>query len=438
MRMGNKQKIKIKSEIWDNMQYFCKPYHDHHVRFVLYFENIIDERKLQKALMKSMDIFPILKSRFVPNNIRSYWQKFDNIKINDIFELVERKYASEDINSFLVGIIDEENECQIKVKIFRNDNKDTLCILMNHMVCDGSGIKEYVNLLSSIYNDIDNKEKLSYKNYNRCGNQYSDEFGFVKKAKLFIINSKSEINKDNTNFILCKNNSKSLLKIDNKLNKRIFIKTIDEEVFVKLKKISKENNVTINDVLITAYYRALLRTDDIKRKEILIRSLIDLRRYLKEGKKSTICNLTSKIDCVINSDINESFEKTLINVSKLMNHKKNNNPGLNGLALLNVIFNVMPFKMGKFVIETCYNKPYIGMSNIGILKEEQMKFGSVLIKDAFITGPIKYPPYFQLSVSSFKDNLTFTAGTGFYEKDEKRVEQFLDNIEKEIQEYISE
>ena len=60
--------------------------------------------------MKSMDIFPILKSRFVPNNIRSYWQKFDNIKINDIFELVERKYASEDINSFLVGIIDEENE----------------------------------------------------------------------------------------------------------------------------------------------------------------------------------------------------------------------------------------------------------------------------------------------------------------------------------------
>lgn len=433
--MNSKQKMKIKSEIWDNMQYFCKSYHDHHVRFVLYFEDIIDEEKLKRSLLKSMDIFPILKSKFVPDNLRSYWQEVEHVKIQDVFELREGIYTDEDIHSFLIKVINEENECQIKIKLFRDNEKDTLCILMNHMVCDGAGIKEYVNLLSSIYNNIDSEENLLYKNYNRCGKQYADDFDLIKKAKLFIINNKSEINKNNMKFTLCEKESNPIGSF-NKIKKRIFIKTIDEEIFIKLKNRSKESNVTINDILITAYYRALLRTGHINRTDILIRTLIDLRRYLSEDKKSTICNLTSKIDCVINSDINEDFEKTLIKVNKLMSDKKNNYPGLNGLALFNIIFNALPFIAGRFVINACYNKPYIGMSNIGVLNEEQMKFGNTVIKDAFITGPVKYPPYFQLSVSSFKNKLTFTAGTGFYIKDEKKLERFLSNIENEIYKYL--
>ncbi|GEM_PF-5968854 len=49
--------------------------------------------------------------------------------------------------------------------LIKTDNGcDKMCLIINHMVCDGAGLKEYLYLLADIYahleNDIDYKIQL--------------------------------------------------------------------------------------------------------------------------------------------------------------------------------------------------------------------------------------------------------------------------------------
>ena len=48
-----------------------------------------------------------------------------------------------------------DSDPNVKVKLIRSTQDDTLCIKMNHATCDGAGAKEYVILLSEIYSAID-------------------------------------------------------------------------------------------------------------------------------------------------------------------------------------------------------------------------------------------------------------------------------------------
>jgi NRPS condensation-like uncharacterized protein len=302
-----------------------------------------------------------------------------------------------------------------------------MCIIMNHMVCDGAGFKEYLYLLSEIYTRIQNNtySDFRYINGSRSLKQIYKKFNLIDRLKIHRLPSELTEDQNKTCFPL---NGEPT-------GKHPFILTykLSENRFNMLKKYGQDRSVTINDIVLAAYIRALYKILNIKKSESLtIPCFIDLRRYLPDKKAQGICNLTSIVTCNMGYDIGDNFDETVRKVNAEMNKKKDYYPGLNRLPTLCLLFKTLPFYRIKDIIKSNYVNPLIGMTNIGIIDPERLIFGKTPIEDALITGSIKYPPYFQLALTTFNNSITFSVNLYGSKDDAGLIQKFFILLDDEL------
>ncbi len=112
---------------------------------------------------------------------------------------------------------------------------------------------------------------------------------------------------------------------------------------------------------------------------------------------------------------------------------KANYPGL-GVGLLPVIllFKLLPYSTMKKYFDKLQTMPLIEFTNLGIIDSSKLVFSEAKITDAFITGAVKYPPFFSMSVCSFNQSLTFSVNHSRTDEAEARVSRFLGRLDQEL------
>ena len=290
-----------------------------------------------------------------------------------------------------------------------------------------AGFKEYLCLLSEIYTRLQNNTYTDFKyiNGNRSLKQIYKQFNLIDRLRIHRLPDESTKEQNKICFPLS----------SEKTSRHPFILTykLSENRFSMLKKYSKDHLVTINDIILAAYYRALYKILNLKPYESLtIPCYIDLRRYLPDKKAQGICNLTSIVTCNIGSNIGDNFDETVKKVNAEMNKKKDNYPGLSKLSTLSLLFKILPFFKIKEIINSNYVNPMIGMTNIGIIDSDRLIFGETTIEDALITGSIKYPPYFQLALTTFNNSITFSVNLYGSQDDADLIQKFFVLLVKEL------
>ncbi len=113
--------------------------------------------------------------------------------------------------------------------------------------------------------------------------------------------------------------------------------------FERLKKQAHARNVTINDLLLTAYLRTLAVIAEAPQKTIAVCNSVDLRRYLPDQAISAVSNLSGMNLIKASCAPAESFAATLRKVAAETTRMKNNQPGIN-MALFIAVHGSMPFK----------------------------------------------------------------------------------------------
>lgn len=417
--------MKFKSEIFDELQFLFEVYkfNDHQLHCVIQFDNKINKQLLKKAVVLMLDVVPILGSAYVENGKQPYWQKVDTSKFKDIIIFVNNE---QEFNKFITLKTNELSGPQMKACLL-SSNKDSLAVIMNHMVCDAAGFKEYLYLLSGLYSKLVKNSNYcpSYIiNGDRSIRKINEQFEFKDKLKALILQSKES-------------NKASLYKFPMSGGKDInpFILTykISESRYLKIKEYCKKYNVTINDVVLASYYRVLYSIINVNSKITLsIPIMVDMRRYLKNKNITTICNLTSIVVTNINHNSSDDLKDTVLKVNKDMRMKKSQFLGLNGFLKISMFFSVFKYRAIKKFMRGAFKNPLIGMTNIGILDEKKLVFEGSSIKDAFMCGSIKYPPYFQLALTSYKNSITFSVNLYGNSKDKENIEHFFYLIDKEL------
>ena len=71
-------------------------------------------------------------------------------------------------------------------------------------------------------------------------------------------------------------------------------------------------------------------------------------------------------------------------------------------------------------------------TNLGKIKKSQLDFGEIVVQDAFLTALVTFPPLFLMSLSGFNDSLTMSIGFCENAIQKKKVEQLLENMQREI------
>lgn len=411
---------KIKAQPFDCMQYFYGTVQKPLIRCFVQFCGHIDEPVLKRAVDLSISAAPQIACCFDKQS--HCWRK-RGFRSGDVVHAVEAE-GEEAERKLLLSSIDFAREPQLKIFLIKAKENDSLCIIINHMVSDGGGFKQYLYLLAGLYSKC--AEDPSY-----CGpqaplgkrnlGQLLRNLSFREKwSALF---AKSDLSKQDPAMRLPLKGDPSCPLIE--------IRRIEKESFSRMKEFARINRVSINDLFLTAYARTARRITNCK--TIAVPCPVDLRKYKKPGQTCGICNLTGNYTCRVSVDEGDTFRTTLNRVSSQMRVKKKSTACLKGPMLYHVLFHLTPFRAVEKLFTHVSPVPVTSYSNLGILDEVKFRFGGLKIEDEFLSTAVKNPPYFQVSVSTFGGRCTLASSIHGTDEDGKTVALFLSRMIEELE-----
>lgn len=417
-----KRANRIKAESFDRMQYFYRAVHEPLIHARIQFDGHLDETTLKKAVTCSAGVIPLIACCFCPSAWRPHWEP-RQFAGEDMVHVVETRTANEQEQfRLLASGIQITAEPQLKIYLVRSPEADTLCILMNHMVCDGAGFKEYLAVLSGLYTKFCSSSEVSPQagSGSRSAGQLLKGLSITEKIKTACLKYDLSAQKEQALYPLQ----------GDKGNPFFVIRRLQRADLNQIRNYGRQHNATVNDMLLTAYARVLSRKTNQKR--IVIPCPVDLRKYLPKIGQQGICNLTSNYICDITIGENDSFSDSLRQTADQMRKQKQSRGSLKSVILLETIFHVLPFWLLQRVFRHLFTIPVLSYSNLGVIDGGKIKFEGSPIKDVFLTGAIKYVPYFQISVSTYEDVLTLSSNLHGTEQDRKSIAEFLQEMEEEL------
>lgn len=111
---------------------------------------IIDIKDFKKAVNLLISEFPLIGCKFSESGKHSFWEDA-RFTSEDIVFLNKTQDINEKIQKAFGPKIDELSEPQLRIHIIRTAKEDTLCININHMLCDGEGYRDLIYRLGFIY-----------------------------------------------------------------------------------------------------------------------------------------------------------------------------------------------------------------------------------------------------------------------------------------------
>lgn len=420
----------LKAEMWDRMQFLFRNYYDRMVHAKLTYEGSFDMDVLKNVVLFMVEKAPVLHSSFNTTVIEPYWKE-ENYTIDDIVSYEKVEDADKVADEWLLGVIPYDNNVQIKIAVFEDDKHSVLALRNNHMCMDGGDLKYFLATLCENYTNLKagNYSALHMKSGSRSYDQvYSKLEGEdLKHAKNLYKNiSKTE---DKVSFPW----SESVPEDTNKIVKRV----INEEDFDKLRALAKKMGITVNDAIMAAVFRSLYEMCGLKDTDSLtVSCAIDLRKHIVEGGlQGGLTNHTAWM-AVRTMSKGESIQDTIVNVIRsTKGFKRDKFMGLYSLPLLKLAYTIFPQDIAEFAIKAGYTNPLIAVSNMGLLNGQKFTFDGMKLVDGFISGAVKYKPFFLMSVTTLLGRVTLSTAIRGNQKDVDIANRYFDLVLKNIKEF---
>ena len=407
------------AEACDILQFLFKELkiNDHTLHFAASFSGELDPDLLRKSVALSAGAFPLIRCRFGGAGGRLRWRETG--RPADLVSFSETEHAAEETERFLCAALDEAAGPQIKFGLFRQDGKDTLAVRMNHMLCDAAAFKEYLYLVCGIYTGLENHEDVHppVSGSRRLGQLLRP---FSVRDRIRILAGKNDmLTHDPERFDL----------EGDLANPFIERRTIPRDSFLRMAAFAKSRHATVNDLLLAALIRVLSR---LFGRPVAVPCAVDLRKYLPGRKAEGFCNLVTNLTCDVGEEPGASFGQTLDRVRRAMDRQKASPVCLKSMILLEKIFDLLPYKAAKYLFEKNFSNAPIAFTNLGVLDDGRLRFGTSEITGAYMTGSIKYSPYFQMAVSTFRNQPTLSVNLYGTPSDRKMVSGVLDDVILEL------
>lgn len=398
---------------------------NHTLQAVIHFKDKLDEAKLARAVRLSIDAEPVLGCFFVERENSPFWQRlFDPEKISWC-RLEETKDREDSVMKFLLEPLNMDLDPQILALLLRYCQEDTLCIKLNHACCDGRSAREYLKLLAGLYTKLCRDPSFEPE----PNVQGKRDQSAVLEAQ-GITELKSSLIPEETEPTWAFPWQRSA----EQESMQFSVTRIPSGNFRNIAAYARAHGATINDIILTAYFRALF--DMIEPKlyaPMEIQFTVDLRRYLPEEENISISNLSGIESLRLPGIKCESFTSTLERVVLAMKRIKIHFPGMQSALACELMRGMNSQEVLETVKKEWQTSLVSGKSspmltNLGVISPTPLFFGEVEAEDAYVVTPAFHAPAFMLGASTYNEVLTLTAG--YYESATKKedVDHFLDLV----------
>ncbi|WP_088810197.1 MULTISPECIES: condensation domain-containing protein [unclassified Listeria] len=376
---------------------------DHHLHAYLEVEGHLDLMLLEKTIRLLGNKLPHLFCKFQQTKTSAKWVEAD-FSAQNFISLIETEDSNPVIQQALTKKLNILTGPQIRVTVIRTSQKDNLVVILNHMLADGAGFKQLLYLLAEFYTKLVQNPDFTIKKEapSRSLNQVFQNFSLAQKWH-FLTDKITPSPSKNPNYPLKGDDS----------HPYILRVKVSNESFSWLKAYAKNHGVTINDCLVTAFSIAL--HNKLHTAELDIDCPIDLRKFTK--KTPDITNLTANLTFSFRGSDFESLETTLLKKKEIFKAKKSDLQPLHKFYLLELIYKFLPYRVFKKQVQKRYNIPQTSLTNMGIIDDKLLDFGGITVSDVFISGSLKFAPYFQVAVTTFRGELSLSTNLHGTEED---------------------
>lgn len=407
--------LSIKTQPLDRMMFFYAGVQEPLIRCLLRFRDRLDEDVLWRAVELSMDAVPQLRSTF--DEARFSWRAA-RLSAADALR-IETVPDGSDPAPHMLSSIDWTRMPQLQVRLLRETHHDSLVFIVNHMVMDGAGFKQFLYVLADLYTKC--AAEAAYEGPAplagpRGLGQILHNLPILKRLKILVAPNDSA-NPDP---------AMRLPLVGDAARPVLVVSRVDGAGFQSIRRYAKERGASVNDVFLAAYLRALHSITG--RPRVAVPCPVDLRRFARSGQICGICNLTGNFSCAVEIGAHETFQETLSKVCETMRAQKEKSDCLKGPTQFYIIDRLLPHRVVRKLFLKLAPPPIIGYTNLGVLDEAHLCFGSHEADDAFFATAIKKPPYFQLSISTYRGSCTLSSSLYATEADEKTVREMQAHI----------
>lgn len=412
------------AEISDQVQQLFRinECNDHQLHCVLKFSAPPDPVILRKAFILSVGAIPILATRYIGGS-KPRWAALDFSVFESAFAVVQ---TESEFGEFILTRIDEAQGPQVKM-CFKKIHPFAIAAKMNHMICDAAGLKEFLYFFCKTYSEI--IFNTAYRPPMVIGDRSMRKvlacFGAVTKLRALLREDKNKIPISDKSFLVDQVGA---------VQPFILTRKLDRERLVAIRNYGRARGATLNDVVLTAYYRCLFQMLPVKPSDgLAIPITVNMRRYLKENSEFTaLTNLSSSAITRLEYKLGEEFENTLCRVKAVMNEKKFKGIGLERFIRLYFAYRIFGSRRTTRRLSASFKRHSMSMTNTGLLNSVRLSLGGLRPYDAFLCGSIKYRHHFQLAISSYEGELTFSVNLYGSASDRDRIFAFFDRIEAEL------
>ncbi len=414
--------------VQDLFNYLGRQWHDGQIRCVIRFAGRVDAARLARAIRLTLDAEPVLGCRLVERPFRPYWKRLGDLDALPLCPVIAGEDLEGQMEQFLTAPVDPCAGPLVHTRLFRGKT-DTLCLKLDHGGGDGVGAMQLLALLAATY-----RELAVDANYRPPSHAHGDRglWQVIRRVgPLGVLGSLRGLGFPRPAHRLPGYGRDAS-------GRAIALRRVDAAQVEALRAYGRERQAKFNDLLVAAIYRALFARVNARPGEPCLLALpVNLRRYLPLDSELPVTNLsggnTYDLACVPG----ERFEQTLARVVARSRRFKAGFPGLAGVTMQAMLF-APGFAAARALTGRIMGRTmaegYIGpfLSNVGIIDEQLIDFGEVMIADALGLGLISFPPNLNVAASTFRGVLTLTSGYCPTAIAPEVVEEFLDDIIREL------
>ena len=413
-------------EIGDQIQYLAKEYNDNTIRFLIRYPERIKVDLLEKAVKSIVQRVEILHSSFYANSFGTKWIVNQEYPENEL--LVTENIDGdvwEHAQKASLQAINYGGEIQLKCFLFQNATESAFVVLVGHMCCDGRDAVYLVKKIIELYNQLlteENTEAVKIKSGSRLLNQcYNGDKEMLTFDLNQIKREKSEEIKSCYQFVSAEKGKACLI-----------MHRLSSDDIARCRKFVE--HATVNDVILAAYFRAYVKRMNLSNyNPVGIASMMDLRRYIEGGDSAGVTNMSGPININLFNGIGDDFGETLKRVvEQTKASKENEKAGLEFTLAVRKIFKIVPFPVITAIGKKIYRNMSIGLTNIGNLKNSELKMGDVLPETLCFAGPVKKKPALQICASGLDGEVCLSIASECTIEDKKQLKELLDMITLEI------
>ena len=401
---------------------------DCQMHLVIQFDTQLDEEIVQEATYQVTQAVPILGCRFIEDGIKACFSMPTPIGKNIFFDMLQTETTENDIREFIAAPPESLHSNLWHVRLFRARTNDILCIKLNHTCSDAAGLLKIYHLLAASYT------RLSKGTTEPVQATYTDRAAIPFLHNLGIEDPRQAWKpqppiKDDSMVFPHKGNRNLVPSFCTKL--------LPSATFKKMKTYGITHGATINDLLLTAFYRALFKITECENNHVgRISVSIDLRSQMPSHEHRIAANTSAAFTAATEYIEHETFQDTLQRVSSMMSDLKKTHAEIPIAAIMET-FGLMPFsavrQMMASMREIALDNKFVSitLSNVGKITPEIFADSSPV--DAYFIGPAMFTPGLMLTASGYADTLMLAVNYFSSDIEEDIVQILLNEIAYDLE-----